>query len=73
MSHSGYNPRRQISTTQGYKRWSHGMTNVTAVSVSIRLNISIKLSDRLFGIVVSTSDCHPRGTRFDSLEIFPEV
>ena len=22
--------------------------------------------DRLFGIVVSTSDCHPRGTGFDS-------
>ena len=24
----GYNPRRQTATTQGYKSWSHSMTNV---------------------------------------------
>ena len=27
---------------------------------------TIKIVDRLFGIVVSTSDCHPRGHGFDS-------
>ena len=30
------------------------------------LKIIIHISDHLFGIVVSTSDCHPRGPRFDS-------
>ena len=28
--------------------------------------------DRLYGIVVSTSDCHPRGPRFDS-QLYPSV
>ena len=30
------------------------------------------LMDRLFGIVVSTSDCHPRGPGFD-LRLYPRI
>ena len=52
ISHSGSNPRRQTSTTQ--ESWSHGMTNVSTpemnmlknsstVTVSVPINISIKL------------------------------
>ena len=40
MSHSGYNPRRQTSTTQGYKSWSHGMTNVSIQEVNMLKNSS---------------------------------
>ena len=40
MSHSGYNPRRQTATTQGYKSWSHGMTNVSIPEVSMLENSS---------------------------------
>ena len=54
MSHNGSNPRRQISTTQGYKRWSHGMKNVSVpevnilnnsstLAVSVPINLSIEL------------------------------
>ena len=54
MSHSGSNPRWQISTTKEYKRWYHGMTNVSIpevnmsknssrLAVSVPINISIKL------------------------------
>ena len=54
MSHSGSNHWRQTSTTQGYKIWSQGMTNVsipkmnmvknsTTLAVSVTINISIKL------------------------------
>ena len=54
MSHSGSNPRLQKSTTQGYKSWSHGTTNVSipevnmlknssTLAVSITINISTKL------------------------------
>ena len=50
----GYNPRRQTSTTQGYKSWSHSMTNVSilevkmlrnssTLAVSVPINLSIKL------------------------------
>ena len=54
MSHSGTNPRWQTSTTQGYKSWSHGTTNVaipevnilknsSTLAVSVPINLSIKL------------------------------
>ena len=54
VSHSGCNPRFQTSTTQGYKSWSHGMTNVSipgvnmlknssTLAVSVPINLSIKL------------------------------
>ena len=54
MSHSGSNPVWQTSTTQGYKSWSHGMTNVSiqeenmlenssTLAVSVPINFSIKL------------------------------
>ena len=29
------NPRRQTSTTQGHKSWSHGMTFVSTLEVNI--------------------------------------
>ena len=32
--------------------------------------ITINIRDRLFGIVVSKSDCHPRGPGFDS-QLYP--
>ena len=35
VRHSGSNPRRQISTTQGYKIWSHGMTNVSILEMNM--------------------------------------
>ena len=67
MSHSGSNPRRQTFTTQGYKRWFHGMTNVSipevnmlksssTLAVSVPINLYIK-----FGFV-SVND--PRETYF---------
>ena len=73
MSHSGSNPRRQTSTTQGYKSWSHGMTNVSipevnmlknssTLAVSVPTNLSIKLG---FGSV----NC-PRETYMDALRIY---
>ena len=54
LAHSGSNPRRQTSTTQGYKCWSHGVKNVSipevnmlknssTLAVSVPLNLSIKL------------------------------
>ena len=53
MSHSGSNPRRQSSLTQGYRCWSHGMTddsipevnmlkNSSTIAVSVAENLSIK-------------------------------
>ena len=47
-------PRQQTSTTQGYKRWSHGMTDLSipevnilkdslTLAVSVPINLSIKL------------------------------
>ena len=38
VSHSGSNPRRQTCTRQGYKSWSHGMTNVSILEVNILKN-----------------------------------
>ena len=35
VSHSGYSPKRQTSTTQGYKSWSQGMTNVSIPEVNM--------------------------------------
>jgi hypothetical protein len=54
LSHSGSNPRRQTSTTQEFKRWSHDMTTVSipmanmlknswTLAVSVAINISMKL------------------------------
>ena len=40
--HSGYNPRRQSSTT-GYKNWPHAMTNVSILEMNM-LNHPINLS-----------------------------
>ena len=48
------NPRRRTSTTQGYKSWSHGITNISisevkmlknilTLAVSVPINLSIKL------------------------------
>ena len=53
ISHSGSNPRRQISTTKRYKAWSHNMTNASipevnmlknssTLAVSVPINLSIK-------------------------------
>ena len=67
MSHSGSDPRRHNSRTQGYKTWSHVMTNVSipevntlkkssTLAVSVTINISIKL-----GLV---SENVPRETYF---------
>ena len=36
----GYNPRRQISTTQGYKSWSHGVANFSVLEVNMLKNSS---------------------------------
>ena len=44
MSHSGSNSRRQTSTTQGYKSWSHGMANVSIPEVNMLKN-SAKLAE----------------------------
>ena len=52
--HSGSNPRQQTSTIQGYKSWSHGMTNFSipvvnmlknssTLAVSVAINLFIKL------------------------------
>ena len=43
VAYSGSNPRQQTSTTQGYKCWSHGMTNVSILEVN-RLKNSSKLA-----------------------------
>jgi hypothetical protein len=54
LSHSGSNPRLQTSTTQVFRSWSHGMTNVSipvvnmlknswTLAVSVATNISMKL------------------------------
>ena len=40
VSQSSYNPRRQTSTTQGYKSWPHGMTNVSILEVNLLKNSS---------------------------------
>ena len=40
MSHSGSNLRWQTSTIQGFKSWSHGMTNVSVPEVSMLKNSS---------------------------------
>ena len=51
----GFNLRQKISTMQGYKSWSHGMTNVSipemdmlknsaTLAVSVPISISIKLN-----------------------------
>ena len=55
LGQSGSNPRRQTSTTQGYKSLSHGMANVTIpelnmlknssiLAVSVPINLSIKFA-----------------------------
>ena len=74
MSHSGSNPRRQTSTAYGYKRWSHGMTNVSipgtnmlkncsTLAVHVPINLSIK-----FGYVSING---PRETYFvDTMNFF---
>ena len=36
--HSGSKARRQTSMTQGYKSWSHGMTNVSIPEVNVLKN-----------------------------------
>ena len=43
LGQTGSNPRRQTSTTQGYKSWSHGMTNVSIPEVNM-LKSSSKLA-----------------------------
>ena len=54
VSHSGSNPRRQTTWTQGYKNWFHGMTNISIPEVNmfkhsstfvvcVPINLSIKL------------------------------
>ena len=67
-------PGRQISTTQGYKWWSHGMTDVSVpevnmlknsstLAVSLPINLSIKLG------FISVNG--PKETYFvDALRIF---
>ena len=40
MSHSGSNSRRQTSTTQGYRSWSHGIVNVSIPEVNMLKNSS---------------------------------
>ena len=40
VSHSGSNPRRQISMTQGYESWFHGMINVSILEVNMLKNSS---------------------------------
>ena len=40
VSHSGSNPRWETSTTQGYKSWSHSMTNVSIPEVNMLKNSS---------------------------------
>ena len=55
VSHSGYNSMRQTSMTQGYKIWSHSMTNVSipemnmlknssTLAASAPINLSIQLA-----------------------------
>ena len=55
LGKTGSSPRRQISTTQGYKNRSHGMINVSIPdvnmlknsstrAVSVPINLSIKFS-----------------------------
>ena len=39
---------------------------VLLITVDLGLYILMILADQLFGIVVSTSDCHPRGPGFYS-------
>ena len=36
----GYNPRRQTSMTQGYRSWSHSMTNVSNPEMNMLKNSS---------------------------------
>ena len=54
VSHIVSKPSRQTSTTEQYKRWSHGITNVSitevnmlknssTVAVCVPINVSIKL------------------------------
>ena len=54
LGQTGSIPRQQTYTTQGYKRWSHGMTNVSVpevnmlkksstLAVSVTINLFIKL------------------------------
>ena len=57
-----YNPRQHTSTTQGYKSWSHGMTNVSIPEVNMLKNSStltvsapIHLSIKLAFISVNSS------------------
>ena len=35
-------------------------------TLEVEIELAMTGSDHLFGIVVSTSDCHPRGPGFDS-------
>ena len=48
---SGFNPRRQASTTQEYKSWSHGITNVSITEINMLKNsstIAVSVSITLF-------------------------
>ena len=37
-----------------------------SVLEEVEVRVTVCVTDRLFGIVVSPSDCHPRGPGFDS-------
>ena len=67
-SHSGSNPRRQTSAREGYKSWSHGMTNVSILeanmlknSSTLPVSVSIYISIKL-GLVPANG---PRETFFE--------
>ena len=70
VSHSGSNPRRQTSTTQGYKSWSHGMTNVSIPEVNmfnsstLAVSVTINLLIWLGFVSVNSPGKHPSWTRY---------
>ena len=55
LGETNSNPRRQTSTPQGYKSWSHGTTNVSVPEVSRPTLLLKKISTLAVSVPVNLS------------------
>ena len=63
VSHSGYNPRQQTSTTQEYKSWSHGLKNVSVPEVNMLKNNSILVVSVPINLLIKLGSVSVNGFR----------
>ena len=79
VSHSGSNPRQQTYTTQGHKRWSHGMTNISIPDMNMLQNSSILtvilyLGDSAgYSPIRAEERCYNRLTIYGNIHLCPFI